>query len=386
MFGLRGHEPSDYTIPWYLRCVAFYLLSANFCDGHDVTRGGAEADRGREHDGLLWCMPRQSRQDQTLSGAGETRWQASDPGPLRHRRGGGVVRRAVAGGAGDSGGADCSGGGAAADERGGAAAGAGGGANADLGREQVGLLWSAGVVRRQACEPGHVRHRRGGRAEHRAVAGGAGGGGAAGCSNSVAHERGSAAAGAGGGADVARGREQDGLLWRRSPGQHAQALPGAGAARWHGSEPGLLRHRRGGGTVHCAIAGGAGGSATGCSGGAADEQGGATAGAGREAHTARGREQDGLLRSAPHQARPAQALSGAGEARWQGSAPGQLRHRRGGGIVRRAFTGVAGGSGGAGCSGAAAAERGDAAAGAGGGADTARGAARQGGGGRGGVL
>ena len=29
MFGLRGHEPSDNTIPWYqYRCVAFYLLSA----------------------------------------------------------------------------------------------------------------------------------------------------------------------------------------------------------------------------------------------------------------------------------------------------------------------------------------------------------------------
>ena len=50
-------------------------------------------------------------------------------------------------------------------------------------------------------------------------------------------------------------------------------------------------------------------------------------------------------------ARPTQALPGAGEAWWQSSAPGQLRHSRGG-TVHRAVAGRAGG-GGAGCAAAA---------------------------------
>eukprot|EP00964_Phaeocystis_antarctica_P085082 scaffold53687_cov52-Phaeocystis_antarctica.AAC.1 len=67
---------------------------------------------------------------------------------------------------------------------------------------------------------------------------------------------------AGGGADAARGREQGGLL-RRDPRQArpAQALSGTGAAQRQGSEPGHLRHRRGGGAVHRTVAGGAGGTA-----------------------------------------------------------------------------------------------------------------------------
>eukprot|EP00964_Phaeocystis_antarctica_P154186 scaffold122764_cov57-Phaeocystis_antarctica.AAC.2 len=102
------------------------------------------------------------------------------------------------------------------------------------------------------------------------------------------------------------------------------------------------------------------------------ERGGAVAGAGAGADATRGQEQDGLLRRVPP-ARQAQALQGGGEPRWQGGAPGLLRHRRGGGAVRG---GIAGGAGGgeAGCSrGTAADERGGAAAGAGGGADAARG-------------
>eukprot|EP00964_Phaeocystis_antarctica_P024002 scaffold13433_cov67-Phaeocystis_antarctica.AAC.1 len=110
------------------------------------------------------------------------------------------------------------------------------------------------------------------------------------------------------------------------------------STRWQAGAPGQLRHRRGGGAVRHAVAGGGGaggGGAEGCSGGAAcaaaDERGGAAAGAGGEADAARGRQQDGLLRRAPQQPRQAQALPGEGVARWQGRAPGQLRHRRGGG-------------------------------------------------------
>ena len=68
-----------------------------------------------------------------------------------------------------------------------------------------------------------------------------------------------------------------------------------------------------------AYAGGAGGGDG--AGGAADERGGAAAGASGEVDAARGREQVGLLRCEPP-ARPAQALSGAGEARWRAGAPG----------------------------------------------------------------
>eukprot|EP00964_Phaeocystis_antarctica_P071184 scaffold43389_cov68-Phaeocystis_antarctica.AAC.1 len=123
-------------------------------------------------------------------------------------------------------------------------------------------------------------------------------------------------------------------------------LSGAGDARWQGHEPGHLRHRR---------------------------RRGVAAGAGGEADAAGGREQDGLLRRAPQQARQAQALPGAGVVRWQERAPGLLRHRQGGRAVRRTVAGGASGSGGAACSGAAADERGGAAAGTGGGADAARG-------------
>eukprot|EP00964_Phaeocystis_antarctica_P029739 scaffold16773_cov31-Phaeocystis_antarctica.AAC.1 len=149
--------------------------------------------------------------------------------------------------------------------------------------------------------------------------------------------------------------------------------------RWQGRAPGLLRHRRGGGTVRRTVAGGAGGGGEGSSGGAActatDERGGTAAGAGGGADAAGDREQDGLLRRDPHQARPAQALPGAGEPRWQEGGAGQFCHRRGGGAVHRAVAGGAGGGGG-GSSGAvctAADKRGGAAAGAGGGAGVARG-------------
>jgi hypothetical protein len=92
----------------------------------------------------------------------------------------------------------------------------------------------------------------------------------------------------------------------------------AGVARWQASVPGLLRQSRRGGVVCRAYAGGAGGGGeAGCSGAAADEPGGAAAGAGGGADAARGRKQDGLLRREPRQARPAQALPGAGVARWQ---------------------------------------------------------------------
>eukprot|EP00964_Phaeocystis_antarctica_P009803 scaffold5333_cov56-Phaeocystis_antarctica.AAC.1 len=113
---------------------------------------------------------------------------------LRHRRGGGAVHRAVAGGAGgggegSSGAAACA---AAADDRGGAAAGAGGGADAARGRQQGGLLLrhpsvrqdqalrGAGEARWQDGVPGPLRHRRGGGAARRAIAGGAEGGGVGG--------------------------------------------------------------------------------------------------------------------------------------------------------------------------------------------------------------
>ena len=101
-----------------------------------------------------------------------------------------------------------------------------------------------------------------------------------------------------------------------------------------------------------ALAGGTGrGGEAGCGGGAADERGGTAAGAGGEADAAGHQGQDGLLRRAPQQARQAQALSGAGVARWgwQESAPGLLRHRRGGGAVRRALAGGTGRGGEAGC-------------------------------------
>eukprot|EP00964_Phaeocystis_antarctica_P080070 scaffold49953_cov55-Phaeocystis_antarctica.AAC.2 len=321
--------------------------------------GGADAACGQEQGGLLRCEPRrQARPDQALPGAGEARWPAGDPWHLRHRRGGGAVRRAVARGAG-GGGEGCSG----ADERGGAA-GAGGGADAARGRQQDGLLRcaprqarpaqalpGAGEARWQQGEPGPLRHRRRDGAVRRAHAGGAGGG-AKGCSRAgAADERGGAAAGAGGRADAARGREQDGLLRREPPAWqvHDQALSRAGEARWQGCEPGLLRHRRGGGAVRRAVAGGAGGGGgggeAGCSGAAADERGGTAAGAGGGADAARGRQQDGLLQREPHQSWQAQALYGAGVARWQDGAPRQLRHRRGGGAVRRAGARGAGGGG-----------------------------------------
>ena len=50
------------------------------------------------------------------------------------------------------------------------------------------------------------------------------------------------------------------------PARQAQALPGAGEPRWQDGEPGHLRHRRGGGAVRRAVAGGAGGGEAGCSG------------------------------------------------------------------------------------------------------------------------
>ena len=65
-------------------------------------------------------------------------------------------------------------------------------------------------------------------------------------------------------------------------------------------------------------------------------------------------------------------LARGGEARWQEGAPGQLRHRRGGGTVHRTDAGGAGGGEEA-CSGAAADKQAGAAAGAGGGADAAQG-------------
>eukprot|EP00964_Phaeocystis_antarctica_P038062 scaffold21783_cov51-Phaeocystis_antarctica.AAC.1 len=173
--------------------------------------------------------------------------------------------------------------------------------------------------------------------------------------------------------DAGGGREQGGLL-RRVPQQSrpAQALPGGGDARWQEGEPGQLRHRRASGAVRRAVAGGTGGGGKG-GGGAVDvERGGVAAGAGGEADAARGRQQHGLLRRVPQQARPAQALPDAGETRWQEREPGPLRHRRGGGAGRGGFAGGAGGSGGAGCNGGAADERGGAAAGTGGGADAAR--------------
>eukprot|EP00964_Phaeocystis_antarctica_P064308 scaffold38671_cov57-Phaeocystis_antarctica.AAC.6 len=168
----------------------------------------------------------------------------------------------------------------------------------------------------------------------------------------VDDERGGAAAGAGGGSEAGRGQEQDGLLRRvprLSESRPTQALPGAGVSRpgRQESESGQLRHRRGGGVVHRAVAGGAGGSTKGCSVAcAADERGGAATGAGGGADAAaRGRDSDWLLWSAPRPSRQAQALPGAGEARRQGCVPGLLRHRRGGGAVLRAIAGGAGGGG-----------------------------------------
>eukprot|EP00964_Phaeocystis_antarctica_P056525 scaffold33336_cov66-Phaeocystis_antarctica.AAC.3 len=178
------------------------------------------------------------------------------------------------------------------------------------------------------------------------------------CGGGQADERGGAAAGAGGEADAARGRQQDGLLRREPQARPIQALYGAGVARWQDSEPGQLCHRGGGGAVHRANAGGAGGGGReGCSGAAADERGGAAAGAGKGADATRGRQQGGLLWRAPHESRPAQALSGEVDTRWEASEPGQLRHRRGGRVVRRAVAGGAGGGAG-GVSAAAAEERG----------------------------
>eukprot|EP00964_Phaeocystis_antarctica_P142976 scaffold108406_cov57-Phaeocystis_antarctica.AAC.2 len=226
--------------------------------------------------------------------------------------------------------------------------------------------WQDGV-------PGQLRHCRGGGAARRTVAGGAGSSGGAGCSGGAADERGGAAASTGGGAPAACCREHDGLLRRRSPRQQVQALRGAGEARWHAREPGHVRHRPGGGAARRAIAGGAGGGAKASGAYAADERGGAAAGAGGEADTARGREQDGLLRRQPRKTQPVQALPGINEPRWQELLPGRLRNCRGGGAMRRAIAGGADGSGGAGCSGGAADERGGAAAGAGGGADAAGG-------------
>ena len=72
---------------------------------------------------------------------------------------------------------------------------------------------------------------------------------------------GGAAAGAGGGADAARGRQHVGLLRRAPPPKKptlqatVQALPGAAVARWPEGQPGLLRHRRGGGAVRGAVPG-----------------------------------------------------------------------------------------------------------------------------------
>eukprot|EP00964_Phaeocystis_antarctica_P045021 scaffold25901_cov60-Phaeocystis_antarctica.AAC.2 len=260
-----------------------------------------------------------------------------------------------------------------ADGQRGAAAGAGREADAIGGRQQDGLLWSEppqsrqaqalsgeGVAWWQGRAPGPLRHRRGGGAVRRTIAGGAGGSGEAGCSGSAADERGGAAAGAGGGADAAPVREHDGLL-RRGPRQQArqaQALSDNVEARWQDCAPGHVRHRRGGGAERRAIAGGASGSGgAGCSGGAADERGGAAAGAGGGADAARGREQGGLLWRAPHKSRPAQALSGAGEAGRQADAPGHVRHRRGGGAVHRALAGGTGGGGAGGVDGATEEER-----------------------------
>mgnify|MGYP001449849720 CR=1 FL=1 len=70
--------------------------------------------------------------------------------------------------------------------------------------------------------------------------------------------------------DVARGREQDGLLRGVSLPWQVQALPCEAEARWQDSAPGQLRHRRGGGAVLRAIARGAGG---GWKGGAGGESG-----------------------------------------------------------------------------------------------------------------
>eukprot|EP00964_Phaeocystis_antarctica_P148413 scaffold115256_cov52-Phaeocystis_antarctica.AAC.1 len=107
---------------------------------------------------------------------------------------------------------------------------------------------------------------------------------------------------ASGGADVAHGRQQDGLLRRVPQTQWVQALPGAGESRGQASVPGLLRHRRGGGAVRRAVAGGAGGSGgrEGSSNAAPDERGGTAAGAGGGVDAARGQEHDGLLRRDPH--------------------------------------------------------------------------------------
>eukprot|EP00964_Phaeocystis_antarctica_P144925 scaffold110825_cov48-Phaeocystis_antarctica.AAC.1 len=135
-------------------------------------------------------------------------------------------------------------------------------------------------------------------------------------------------------ANAARGRQQHGLLRRRPPARPAQALPGAGETRWQDSEPGLLRHRRGGGVVRCAIAGGAGGSGgAGCSGAAcaaANGRGGAAAGAGGGADAGGDRGPDGLLWREPP-ARQVQALPGSSASWQQTRAPGLFRHRRGGG-------------------------------------------------------
>eukprot|EP00964_Phaeocystis_antarctica_P044718 scaffold25704_cov53-Phaeocystis_antarctica.AAC.1 len=201
----------------------------------------------------------------------------------------------------------------------------------------------AGETRLQDRHPGLLCQRRGGSAVRRAYAGGAGGGGAA-CSGAATDGRGGAGAGAGGGADAAH--EQDRLLRRRLSARPAQALSGAGDARWQARAPGQLRHRRGGGAMRRAITGGAGGGCgAGCSGGASDQRGGAAAGACRGADAGGGRQQDGLLWSARRQSRPTQALPGAGNARWQSREPGQLRHRRGGGAVRPALAGGTGGGG-----------------------------------------
>eukprot|EP00964_Phaeocystis_antarctica_P131160 scaffold95011_cov63-Phaeocystis_antarctica.AAC.3 len=237
------------------------------------------------------------------------------------------------------------------DERGIAAAGAGRGAGLVRGRQQDRLLWrvpqpvpqvqalrGAGEVRWQASAPGQLRHRRGGGTVHRAIAGGAVRGGAEGSSvTAAADERGGAAAGAGGGAGATRFREQDGLLWCvPQSARQAQALRGAGVARWQGYPSGALCHRRGGGAVRRAIAGGAVRGGKGCSGAAADERGGAAAGAGGGADPSQGHERDGFSRRASRQARQDQALPGAGDARRQGREPGPLCHRRGGGAVRGA--------------------------------------------------
>ena len=171
---------------------------------------------------------------------------------------------------------------------------------------------------------------------HRALTRGPGGV-QAGCGDGVlalvAHERGGAAARGGGGPHAALGQEPGGLLRRApQPVMQVQVLRGQGEPRRQVHLPRPLRHRRGGGAVHRALTGRAGGGGEGSLGARAlpHRRGGAAAGARGGVGAARGRQQGGLLRRVPQPEAQDQGLRGAGEPRGQGRVPRQLRHARGG--------------------------------------------------------